>query len=467
MIYDFHNLFDVTLSEEYRMAASPGYWLLIYAAIAIIALIVLIARYRLNPFIVITLVSIGLALLAGMPADTIMGSYEAGVGKTLGHIALVVALGTMLGKMMAESGGAEQVARTLINRFGERNAHWAMVCIAFLVGLPLFFEVGFVLLVPIAFTVARRVGVSILMVGLPMVAGLSVVHALVPPHPAAMMAVLAYNASVGQTVLYAILIGIPTAIIAGPLYAKFIVPHIHLPAENPLERQFIDREPRTRLPSFALTMGTILLPVVLMMIGGWANLISTPGTAFNQFLLFIGNSVIALLVATLVSFWTLGLAQGFNRESILKFTNECLAPTASITLLVGAGGGLNRILVDAGVTNEILGLAHAFNLSPLVMGWLFAALMRIATGSATVAMTTASGVVAPVAVGLGYPHPELLVLATGAGSVIFSHVNDGGFWLIKEYFNMTVIQTFKTWTVLETLISVVAFGLTYGLSCIL
>src|SRR5471032_2841178 len=448
------------------MPPSSGLWLLVYAAVAIIALIVLIARYRLNPFVVITLISIGLALLAGMPATSVVSAYEGGVGKTLGHIALVVALGTMLGKMMAESGGADQVARTLIDRFGERNAHWAMVCIAFLVGLPLFFEVCFVLLVPIAFTVARRVGVSILMVGLPMVAGLSVVHALVPPHPAAMMAVLAYNASVGQTVLYAILIGIPTAIIAGPLYAKFIVPRIHLPAQNPLERQFIEREPRTRLPSFTLTMGTILLPV-LMMIGGWANVISTPGTGFNQFLLFIGNSVIALLVATLVSFWTLGLAQGFNREAILKFTNECLAPTASITLLVGAGGGLNRILVDAGVTNEILGLAHAFHLSPLVMGWLFAALMRIATGSATVAMTTASGVVAPVAMGLGYPHPELLVLATGAGSVIFPHVNDGGFWLIKEYFNMTVIQTFKTWTVLETLISVVAFGLTYGLSCIL
>ena len=320
MIYDFHNLFDVTLSEEYRMAALPGLGLLAYAAIAIIALIVLIARYRLNPFIVITLVSIGLALLAGMPADTIMGSYEAGVGKTLGHIALVVALGTMLGKMMAESGGAEQVARTLINRFGERNAHWAMVCIAFLVGLPLFFEVGFVLLVPIAFTVARRVGVSILMVGLPMVAGLSVVHALVPPHPAAMMAVLAYNASVGQTVLYAILIGIPTAIIAGPVYAKFIVPRIHLPAQNPLERQFIDREPRTRLPSFALTMGTILLPVVLMMIGGWANVISTPGSGFNQFLLFIGHSVIALLLATLVRVWTLGIARGCNRRSVLRST---------------------------------------------------------------------------------------------------------------------------------------------------
>jgi len=446
------------------MTPASGYWLLGYAAMAIIALIVLIARYRLNPFIVITLVSVGLALLAGMPPSGVITAYEAGVGKTLGHIALVVALGTMLGKMMAESGGADQVARTLIDRFGERNAHWAMVCIAFLVGLPLFFEVGFVLLVPIAFTVARRVGVSILMVGLPMVAGLSVVHALVPPHPGAMLAVLAYQASVGQTLLYAIMIGVPTAIIAGPLYAKFIVPSIHLPAENPLERQFTEREPRERLPSTTLTLCTILLPVVLMLIGGWANQLSTPGTGFNQFLQFIGNSVIALLLATLVSFWTLGIAQGMSRASILKFTNECLAPTASITLLVGAGGGLNRILIDAGVTEQIVGLAHEFQLSPLWMGWLFAALMRIATGSATVALTTASGVVAPVAIGLGYPHPELLVIATGAGSVIFSHVNDGGFWLIKEYFNMTVVQTFKTWTVLETLISVIAFGLTLGLS---
>lgn len=449
------------------MAPAFGHWLLVYAAIAIIALIVLIARYRLNPFIVITLVSIGLALLAGMPPTAVVGAYEAGVGKTLGHIALVVALGTMLGKMMAESGGAERMAQTLIERFGERNAHWAMVCIAFLVGLPLFFEVGFVLLVPIAFTVARRAGVSILMVGLPMVAGLSVVHALVPPHPAAMLAVQAFQASVGQTLLYAILIGIPTAIIAGPVYARFIVPRISLPADNPLQRQFLEREPRANLPGFGITLGTILLPVILMLIGGWANLISTPGSGFNQFLQFIGNSVIALLLATVLSFWTLGLAQGFNRESILKFTNECLAPTASITLLVGAGGGLNRILVDAGVTQQIVGLAQAFQLSPLVMGWLFAALMRVATGSATVAMTTASGIVAPVAIGLGYPHPELLVLATGAGSVIFSHVNDGGFWLIKEYFNMTVTQTFKTWTVLETLISLVAFGLTLGLARLL
>ncbi len=401
------------------MTPSSGYGLLLYAAIAIIALIVLIARYKINPFIVITLVAIGLGLMAGMPAGSVIGAYEGGVGKTLGHIALVVALGTMLGKMMAESGGAEQVARTLIDRFGERNAHWAMVCIAFLVGLPLFFEVGFVLLVPIAFTVARRVGVSVLMVGLPMVAGLSVVHALAPPHPAAMLAVQAYQASVGQTLMYAILIGVPTAIIAGPVFAKFIVPRIQLPDVNPLEQQFINREPRARLPSCSITLGTILLPVLLMLVGGWANLISTPGSVFNQFLQFIGNSVMALLIATVVSFWTWGWprASVVNRSSNSPMSVWRLRPASPCWW---GRGGLNRILIDSGVTTEIVGLAQDFQLSPLFMGWVFAALMRIATGSATVAMTTASGIVAPVALGLGYPHPELLVLATGAGSVIFS-----------------------------------------------
>ncbi|RUP24004.1 MAG: permease DsdX [Curvibacter sp.] len=446
--------------------ANPS--LLIYALIAIVALVLLIARYRINPFIVLTLVSLGLALVAGMPAKDIMAAYETGVGKTLGHIALVVALGTMLGKMMAESGGADRIALTLIDRFGERNAHWAMVCIAFVCGLPLFFEVGFVLLIPIAFTVARRTGVSMLMVGLPMVAGLSVVHGLVPPHPAAMMAVGAYGAEVGKTVAYAILVGVPTAIIAGPLFAKFIAPRIVLPSHNPMAEQFTDRDTGSRaLPGFAITMFTVLLPVGLMLLGGWAPVLAPAGSALNGFLLFIGNSVIALLIATVVSFWTLGLARGFSREDILKFSQECLAPTAGITLLVGAGGGLNRILVDSGVTTQIVALSAAFQLSPLLLGWLLAALMRVATGSATVAMTTSAGIVAPIALAMHYPHPELLVLSTGAGSLILSHVNDGGFWLIKEYFNMTVVQTLKTWTVLETLISVVAFGLVWALAGVL
>ena len=448
-----------------------GNLLLIYATLSILALIVLIARFRLNPFISVTLVSVGLALLAGMPAPEILPAYEQGVGKTLGHIALIVALGTMLGKMMAESGGAERIARTLIARFGTRNVHWAMMLIAFCVGLPIFFEVGFVLLIPIVLNVARRTGVPLLLVGLPMVAGLSVVHGLVPPHPAAMLAVNAYGADVGRTVFYSLLVGLPTAALAGPVFAKFVAPRVQLPAHNPMEAALLDeghgRIPDDQLPSFGITLATLLLPVALMLLGGWADQIATPGSALNHGLRFIGHSVVALLLATLMSFITLGLMRGFSREQILKFTQDCLAPTAAITLLVGAGGGLNGILVHTGVASEIIALSQRFELSPLLMGWTMAALMRVATGSATVAMTTASGIVAPIAAAMGYTHPELLVLATGAGSVVLSHVNDGGFWLVKEYFNMTVAQTFKTWTVLETLISVVALMLVMALSLVL
>ncbi|AUZ54296.1 MULTISPECIES: gluconate:H+ symporter [Stenotrophomonas] len=450
---------------------SHGHLLLIYAVLAIVALIVLIARYRLNPFISVTLVSIGLALLAGMPAPEILPAYEQGVGKTLGHIALIVALGTMLGKMMAESGGAERIARTLIARFGPGNVHWAMMLIAFCIGLPIFFEVGFVLLIPIALNVARRTGVPLLLVGLPMVAGLSVVHGLVPPHPAAMLAVHAYGADVGRTVFYALLVGLPTAALAGPVFARVVAPRVALPAHNPMEAALLDeghgRIPDDQLPGFGITLATVLLPVVLMLLGGWADQIATPGSALNHGLRFIGHSVVALLLATLLSFVTLGRMRGFNREQILRFSQECLAPTAAITLLVGAGGGLNGILVHTGVASQIIDLSRQFQLSPLLMGWTMAALMRIATGSATVAMTTASGIVAPIAAALGYPHPELLVLATGAGSVVLSHVNDGGFWLVKEYFNMSVAQTFKTWTVLETLISVTALALVAALAAVL
>lgn len=450
---------------------SHGHLLLIYAVLAIVALIVLIARYRLNPFISVTLVSVGLALLAGMPAPEILPAYEQGVGKTLGHIALIVALGTMLGKMMAESGGAERIARTLIARFGTGNVHWAMMLIAFCIGLPIFFEVGFVLLIPIVLNVARRTGVPLLLVGLPMVAGLSVVHGLVPPHPAAMLAVHAYGADVGRTVFYALLVGLPTAALAGPVFARVVAPRVVLPAHNPMEAALLDeghgRIPDEQLPGFGITIATVLLPVALMLLGGWADQIATPGSPLNHGLRFIGHSVVALLLATLLSFVTLGLMRGFNREQILKFSQECLAPTAAITLLVGAGGGLNGILVHTGVASQIIDLSRQFQLSPLLMGWTMAALMRIATGSATVAMTTASGIVAPIAAALGYPHPELLVLATGAGSVVLSHVNDGGFWLVKEYFNMSVAQTFKTWTVLETLISVTALALVAALAAVL
>ncbi|MDC6176681.1 permease DsdX [Ralstonia solanacearum] len=450
------------------MAPLQGNSLLLAAALAVVALIYLIAVRKLNPFVTLIVVSLALGVAVGMPMGNIVKAFETGVGNTLGHIALVVGLGTMLGKMMAESGGAERIARTLIQAFGEKNAHWAMMVVAFIIGLPVFFEVGFVLLIPIAFNVAKRTGTPILMVGLPMVAGLSVVHGLIPPHPAALLAVTAYQADIGKTILYALIVGLPTAIIAGPLFAILISRHVKPDPDNPLEKQFVENDRGRELPPFGITLFTILLPVVLMLIGSWADLLTAPKSLANDLLKLAGNSVMALLIAALVSFYTFGRARGFSREAILKFTNECLAPIATITLVVGAGGGFGQILRDSGVSKAIVAVAMGASLSPLLLGWVVAVMIRIATGSATVAMTTACGIVAPIAAASGAAvRPELMVLATGAGSLILSHVNDGGFWLVKEYFNLTVPQTFQTWTVLETIISTVALLLTLALATVI
>jgi gluconate:H+ symporter, GntP family len=467
------------------MEAVHGSMLLVYAVIAIALLILLITRFKVYPFLVLIIVSLLLGLVAGMPMQTIVKSFETGNGNTLGHIAIVVGLGTMLGKMMAESGGAERVATTLINWFGEKHIHWAMMVVAIIVGLPVFFEVGFVLLIPIAFNVAKRTNKSLLLVGLPMVAGLSVVHGLIPPHPAALLAVQAYHADIGKTIAYGLIVGVPCAIVAGPLFALLVSRHIQLPKENALAAQFLGSDvkdangvqsgnaakanaPKRELPGFGITLVTILLPVVLMLVGSWADLVFAPKTLPNDLLRFFGNTDVALLTAVLVSFWTFGASRGFNREQIQKFCGECLAPIAGITLIVGAGGGFGRVLMDSGISKEITNVATAVHLSPLLFGWLVAALIRLATGSATVAMTTACGIVAPIALaGTVQVKPELLVLATGSGSLIFSHVNDGGFWLIKEYFGMTVGQTFKTWSLLETIISVMGLGLTFALAAVL
>lgn len=446
------------------MADSHSLFLLIAAAASVVVLILLIAAAKLNPFITLFVVSLGLAIVTGMPAANIVRSFEAGVGGTLGHIAVVVALGTMLGKMMAESGAADRIASTLIEFFGERRVHWAMVLIGLVVGLPAFFEVGFVLLVPIAFTVARRTRTSLVMVGLPMVAGLSVVHGLVPPHPAASMAVSIFHADVGRTILYALLVGVPTAIIAGPLYAKLIAKHVKLTTDNPMAAQFAEHDKERKLPGFVVAIATILLPVLLMLTASWADAIAAPGTAVNSGLHLIGNDDIALCIGVLLSFLTLGMMRGFSRDTILRFSNECLAPTATITLLVGAGGGFGRILLDSGVSQAIVSAAMRSHISVLMLAWLLAAAMRLATGSATVAMTTAAGIVAPIASHATGVRPELLAIATGAGSLIFSHVNDGGFWLVKEYFNMSVAETMKTWSVSETIISVTALVFTLGLA---
>jgi len=444
---------------------SPNTRLLLYGLAAVLALIVLIARFKLHPFVALIVVSLGIGAAAGMPLGSVVKAFLDGVGGVLAFIAVVVGLGTMLGKMMAESGGATRIANTLIARFGERRVHWAIMFVAFIVGIPVFFQVGFVLLIPLVFTIARRSGLSLVKIGIPLVAGLSVVHGMVPPHPAAMLAVGAYQADVGRTILYAIIVGLPTAALAGPIYASWVAPRVVLPAENPMAAQLAGETTRD-LPGFGITLFTVLLPVILMLGASTADLLLDASSTLRSGLDFVGSPIISLLVALLFSFWSLGYRQHFTRDQVLKFANDCLGPTAAILLVIGAGGGFNKVLLESGVGKAIADLALGSHASPLLLAWTVAALIRVATGSATVAMTTASGIVAPIAVATPGTHAELLVLATGAGSLVLSHVNDSGFWLIKEFFNMTVPQTLKTWTVAETIIGVAGLGFTLLLSLV-
>lgn len=437
---------------------------LIITLISIILLLVLITRFKVNPFVTLLLAAGFVGIASGMPLTKVVDSIKDGMGGTLGFIAIVLALGTMLGKMMAESGGAERIARTLINLFGEKNVHWAMMFVAFIVGIPVFFQVGFVLLIPLVFTIARQTGVSLLKIGIPLIAGLSIVHGIVPPHPAAMAAVDLFKADVGKTILLSIIVALPSAIIAGPIYGSWIGKRIKTSISPELASQLSEPKDERNLPSFGITVFTILLPVILMLMATVADVTLPKEDTLRQWADFIGSPITSLLIAVIISFWTLGFNRGFTKDQILKFTNDCLAPTATILLVIGAGGAFNKVLLNSGVGDYIAELAKASAISPIFLGWLIAALIRVATGSATVSMMTAAGIVGPIALQIPGTSPELLVLATGAGSLILSHVNDSGFWLIKEYFNMSVQDTLKSWTVMETILSVVAIILIMLLS---
>ncbi|HEY7233987.1 MAG TPA: GntP family permease [Gemmatimonadaceae bacterium] len=445
---------------------TPDARLLLYALGAVVVLIALIAHFKLHPLIALTTVSLALGVVAGMPLGDAVKAFQDGVGAALGFIAIVVGIGTMLGKMMAESGAATRIATTLIQRFGEQRVHWALMVVAFILGIPVFFQVGFVLLIPLVFTIGRRTGLSLVKIGIPLVAGLSVVHGMLPPHPAAMLAVTAFNADVGRTILYGLIVGLPTAALAGPIFGAWIARRVALPAENPMALQLSERDVDAPLPGFAISLFTVLVPVILMLLAtaanGWLSRDSRLRAALN----FIGNPIVSLLLALLFSFWSLARSRHFTRAQVLKFCNDCLGPTATILLVIGAGAGFNQVLVSSGVGRAVAEMARTSHASPLLLAWTIATLIRVATGSATVAMTTAAGIVAPIAASSG-AHAELLVLATGAGSLMLSHVNDAGFWLIKEFFDMTVPQTLKTWTVAETIIGVAGLGFTLLLNLIL
>src|SRR5438876_7865737 len=422
--------------------------MLLIALIAVAALIVLIARFKINSFVALMLASLFVGLCSGMKPAAVPKAFLEGLGKVLGDIAMVIGLGTVLGKMLSESGGAEVIARRLVRALGEKRLHWAVMFVAFIVGIPVFFAVGLVLLVPIVFTLVRETRTPLLRVAIPLVAGLSVVHGLVPPHPGPIAAMGIFNeqagkADMGKTILYSLLIGLPTAIVAGPLFGRFISRKVEVGLRDAAEP--VARAARGNAPSFALTVFTILLPVLLMLLATVADLTLPKEQALRQGVDLIGHPAVAMLGAVLFSFYSFGFARGFSRDAMAKFANDCLAPVASMLLVVGAGGGFSRVLDQAGTGKAIASLAQSANLSPLLFGWLVAALIRVATGSATVAITMAAGIVAPLAASTPGVHLELLVIPLGAGPVLLTHGDHGGFEVVQEYLHLTDAQSLIAW----------------------
>ncbi|MFE5329607.1 MULTISPECIES: gluconate:H+ symporter [unclassified Embleya] len=430
-------------------------------------IVLLIGSLKLHAFLALTIGSLVLGAVAAAPMDKTIASFTSGLGSTVAGVGVLIALGAILGKLLADSGGADQIVDTILAKASDRTMPWAMALIAGIIGLPLFFEVGVVLLIPVVLLVAKRGNHSLMRVGIPALAGLSVMHGLVPPHPGPLAAIDAIHADLGVVLALGVVVAIPTLAIAGPLFGRYaarwvdIAPPEQLTPERPSEEL-------ERRPSFAVTVSTVLLPVVLMLGKALVDIVvDDPADRVQRVADVVGSPLIALLSAVLVAMFTLGRAAGFRRDRLASTVEKALLPIAGILLIVGAGGGFKQTLVDVGVGRMILDISEDWSISPLLLAWLIAVAIRLATGSATVATISAAGLVAPLAADMSTTHTALLVLAVGAGSLFFSHLNDAGFWLVKEYFGMNVGQTIKTWSLMETIISVVAGGFVLLLSLVL
>jgi gluconate:H+ symporter, GntP family len=342
--------------------------------------------------------------------------------------------------------------------FGEKKLPWAMFASGFIIGIPVFFEVGILILLPLIISIQQSTKKNILLIGLPAIAGLSIVHGLVPPHPGAVAAIGIYEADLGLVLLYSLIIALPAGILGGPLFAKIIVKMVKPKGEPDLLKAKEELEEGITLPSVFTSFFIILLPVILMVVGTLKTQLSSNET-IQGVLHFLGEPLIALLIAVFAATYLLGYMRGRDRKTVKTFIESCLTPIGSIALIIGAGSGYKQILIDSGVGTMIGEMAQEMSLSPLVLAFFIAGLIRIATGSATVALTTAAGIVSPIIATMNGVNLELLVIVTGAGSLMFSHVNDAGFWMVKEYLGLSLEETFKTWTVLETVLSFSAFAI--------
>ncbi|WP_082582091.1 gluconate:H+ symporter [Aeromicrobium sp. Root236] len=448
--------------EPVKAVAGTGQ-LITAALVGVAVLVVLITFFKLHPFLALILGSLTVGAIAGRNMLDVVASFSTGVGDTVKGVGVLIALGAMFGKLLADSGGADQIVDTIVGKSSPRMLPWSMAAIGAIIGLPMFFEIGLVLLMPVIFLVAKRAERSIIALGIPALAGLSAMHGFVPPHPGPLAAIGQVHADLGRTLALGILVAIPTIVVAGPLFARFAERWVPVPAGDLYDATTEKREVR---PSFGITLATVLLPVVLMMGKAYSDIALDKGTGARKTLDFIGEPFIALLISVVVAIFTLGRASGMDRDDISDVLNKSLPPIAGILLIVGAGGGFKQTLVDTGIAQVVADFVEDSGFSVLLLAWLVAVLIRVATGSATVATVTAAGIMSPIAQDLGSTEVSLLVLAIGAGSLFFSHVNDAGFWLVKEFFGLTVVQTIKSWSIMETVLSVTGLIVVLGLNAV-
>ncbi|HWW88203.1 MAG TPA: gluconate:H+ symporter [Vicinamibacterales bacterium] len=451
------------------------------AVLGFTTVILLIAALRVHAFVALILGSAVLGVVAGMPPLKIVDSFTAGVGSTAGSVGLVIALGAMMGGLLSDSGGADRVVDQVVSTIPAGWLPWAIGGVAALIGLPLFFEVGVVLLVPVILLVGRRIQLPLMKIGIPALAGLSVLHGLVPPHPGPVAAITTLNADMGLTLAFGLVLAVPAVILAGPVFGSFVSSRVQpkppaalLDVQPPAVTVSVPRGDgsaggngspgadgsadavgrRTR-PRFGTTVITMTMPVVLMLLRAAGEFVFPAGSSFRSALDIVGTPIVALLAGVLVAMVALGRASGLSRRQVSDSMSAALPPIAAILLIVAAGGGFKQTLVDAGVGAMVGRAAQGSGISPLVLGWLVSVGIRLATGSATVATITAAGIVAPLAARMDRSSVSLLVLAVSSGSLFFSHVNDAGFWMVKEYFGLSIGDTLKSWSVMETIISVI------------
>ncbi len=471
------NLHATILAEAPKLATPVASgWQLILAFIAGIAVIVvLITLAHLHPFLALIFGALTVGIVAGENLEKVLKSFSDGFGSTAAGVGILIALGAMFAKLLADSGGADEIVDTIVGHASPRALPWAMALVGAIIGLPMFFEIGLVLLMPVIYLVSRRSQLSLITVGIPALAGLSAMHGFVPPHPGPLTAISLLHADLGLTLALGVAVAIPTIIVAGPLFGKLAGRWVVVEAPDtfgsgsgalgPEGEVIPDQNRGARRPSFGVTLFSVLLPVVLMLGKALVDIfIDDENQWFRITFDVLGAPLVALLIAVIVGIFTLGGGSGMSRSQVMKCVESGLPPVAGIILIVAAGGGFKQVLVDSGIGTLLADWAKSANISVILLAWVLAVLIRLATGSATVATITASALVLELVEGLSSGQVSLVVLAVGAGSLFFSHVNDAGFWLVNQYFRLSVGQTIKTWSLMETVLLVTGLAVVLLLS---